>query len=434
MEIFDLSTGSLFLLGLAVSLALLFEFVNGFHDTANAVATVIYTKSLRPTAAVILSGICNFLGVLFSGIAVAMGIIKLLPLEILVSKSSNLALAMIFALLITALLWNLGTWYLGIPASSSHTLIGSIVGVGLGNSLRPEHTFGEGVNWQKAAEVGLSLLISPLCGFILAALLLLLMRVVIKNRTFYEEPRDGEKTPFGVRATLIFTCMGVSFAHGSNDGQKGIGLIMLLLIGILPGTYALNLDLPTSQIQEARSAVNERSGKELIPEVSSLREIPPKERFLIRSESLTLNSNLKNSDSNDLLLKEDRKKIASLYEFVPTWVTIAVALTLGIGTMVGWQRIVITVGEKIGKSHLTYAKGAAAEIVAMVMILASSALGLPVSTTHVLSSGIAGTMVVGGDGIQTGTVKKILLAWVLTLPVCIIGGAGLFLFFATAFS
>jgi len=226
---------------MALLLALAFEFVNGFHDTANAVATVIYTKSLRASVAVIWSGAWNLIGVLTSSGAVAFGVVALLPVELVLNVGTGAGFAMVFALLVSSMIWNLGTWFLGLPASSSHTLIGSILGVGLANSLMSSgHTFGEGVNWGNTREVGMSLLISPIIGFCLAGGLLLLSRALIKQPKLYQAPEGDTPPPLPVRALLVLTCTGVSFAHGSNDGQKGMGLIMLILIGILPGAYALN--------------------------------------------------------------------------------------------------------------------------------------------------------------------------------------------------
>src|SRR5271168_4458769 len=243
MELFGetLTTGNAIFLLLALALALSFEFVNGFHDTANAVATVIYTHSLKPMVAVVWSGCWNLIGVLTSSGAVAFGVLALLPVELVLNVGSGAGFAMVFSLLISAILWNIGTWYLGLPASSSHSLIGAIMGVGLANSLlSPGHVFGEGVNWAKAKEVGLSLLISPLVGFVCAAGLLLLMKVLIKNKELYQAPEKDKAPPLWIRGLLVLTCTGVSFGHGSNDGQKGMGLIMLILIGIVPTTFAVD--------------------------------------------------------------------------------------------------------------------------------------------------------------------------------------------------
>src|SRR5579859_1973772 len=255
------------LLGIALFIALGFEFVNGFHDTANAVATVIYTHSLSPNLAVVWSGCFNFLGVLVSTGAVAFGIVSLLPVELILQVGSGAGFAMVFALLIAAILWNLGTWYFGLPSSSSHTLIGSIIGVGLMNQFMATNPSGtSGVDWSQATKVGETLLISPLVGFSAAFLLLSLLKAVIRIPALYKEPEGNKPPPLWIRGLLVLTCTGVSFFHGSNDGQKGMGLIMLILVGVAPTAYALNRTLPESQVVEftkasnAASAVIEKQG------------------------------------------------------------------------------------------------------------------------------------------------------------------------------
>jgi PiT family inorganic phosphate transporter len=452
----------LVLLLASLAVAFGFEFVNGFHDTANAVATVIYTKSLRPWTAVVWSGICNFCGVFFGGIAVAMGIVYLLPVELLISKSTGAGLAMVLALLLGAIIWNLGTWYFGLPASSSHTLIGAIVGVGLANSLLPGHRFGDGVNWSKVSETGLSLLISPLIGFLLAALLVLLLKWLVPDKRLYEKPDEHNPPPLWIRAILILTCTGVSFAHGSNDGQKGIGLVMLILTGIVPASFALDMSLNGQQMEGAQQAlvhINSVAAQLAPAEAealrsavarvqgalnghATLREIPREQRKDVRADIIKLDNTVKKilkatpptlSASEADALKKDAATLKSLTDFAPLWVKIAIALSLGIGTMVGWKRIVVTIGEKIGKEHLTYAQGASAELVAMSSIGMASYLGLPVSTTHVLSSGVAGTMVAKGSGLQASTVIKIASAWILTLPASIGLSGSLFLLFMWLF-
>lgn len=456
------TTGALLVVSLLVAFG--FEFVNGFHDTANAVATVIYTRSLRPWTAVVLSGICNFLGVFIGGIAVALSIINLLPVELLVASGVGAGLAMILALLLSAITWNLGTWYFGLPASSSHTMIGAILGVGVANSLLPGHEFGSGVNWAKAGDVGLALLVSPIIGFSLAALLLLLAKRLIRDDQLYRPPVGTRPPPPWIRGLLVFTCTGVSFAHGSNDGQKGVGLVMLILMGIVPFGFAINLELGTPEMQRAERAVvtihESLAGAEVKTpeartklaevedELASLkttlgtaalpREVPAEQRFQVRKDILLIDSTLKKLEQQGALalpqekadkLAAARKDIRALTDYAPGWVLFCVALSLGVGTMVGWKRIVVTVGEKIGKDHLSYGQGAAAELVAMSTIGLSAGLGLPVSTTHVLSSGIAGTMVAQGSGLQRSTVMKILSAWVLTLPVSMLLAGVLFLVF-----
>src|ERR1700726_655735 len=455
MEIFGETLGvatALFLL-LALLMALGFEFVNGFHDTANAVATVIYTHSLKPWIAVTWSGLWNLIGVLSSSGAVAFGVVALLPVELVLNVGSGAGFAMVFALLISAIIWNVGTWYLGLPASSSHTLVGSIMGVGLANSMvTPGHVFGEGVNWAKAQEVFTSLLVSPIVGFVCSALLLLLAKFLIRRPELYAPAEAGKSPPWWIRLLLIFTCTGVSFSHGSNDGQKGMGLIMLILIGTVPTAYALNRTLPESQIAQfvansaAASAVIERKGaghsvignpRPAVTNYVAQRQINegtyPSLAVLIRDISNQVTqygslakfsaetvSNTRNdmylaSEAIRFLMKDKESDLSAdevstlnsykgsldgATKFIPSWVKIAVAIALGLGTMIGWKRIVVTVGEKIGKTHLTYGQGASAEIVAFGCIEAADLLGLPVSTTHILSSGIAGTMVANKSGIQ----------------------------------
>jgi len=450
----SLGTGTLLLLLLSLLIAFGFEFVNGFHDTANAVATVIYTRSLRPWTAVILSGICNFLGVFIGGIAVALSIINLLPVELLVSSGTGAGLAMLLALLLAAIVWNLGTWYFGLPSSSSHTLIGAIVGVGLANSMLPGHEFGAGVNWAKAGDVGMALLISPIVGFSLAALLLLAARRLIRDPQLYRPPVGTRPPPAWIRTVLIGTCTGVSFAHGSNDGQKGVGLVMLILMGIVPAGFALNLELSQPELQRAGRAVDaieqtlegvrgdaatmtmlrgelaELGG--VLRDARDLREVPAEDRWLVRRDVLLIDATVKKLEPTldapaAAELKKARGELRALTDYAPSWVLFCVALALGVGTMVGWRRIVVTVGEKIGKDHLTYAQGAAAELVAMSTIGISAGLGLPVSTTHVLSSGVAGTMVAQRSGLQMQTISKIASAWLLTLPVSMLLAGVLFL-------
>jgi PiT family inorganic phosphate transporter len=460
------------MLGVALFVALGFEFVNGFHDTANAVATVIYTHSLPANIAVVWSGFFNFLGVLFSTGAVAFGIVSLLPVELILQVGSQAGFAMVFALLIAAIIWNLGTWWLGLPASSSHTLIGSIIGVGIANALMRGRDGTSGVDWSKATEIGYALLLSPLVGFTCAALLLLLMKFVVRKPELYQEPKGQTPPPLWVRGLLILTCTGVSFAHGSNDGQKGMGLIMLILIGTVPTAYALNRALPASHIaafasaSQAASKVAESKAAShnvlgdprpavtsyisqrdlnagtypslavLIREISdemtnygSVAKIPfaivgnTRNDMYLASEAIRFLSKDKGSsltESDVKVLKDYKEQLDLATKFIPTWVKIAVAVALGLGTMIGWKRIVVTVGERIGKQHLTYGQGASAELVAMATIGAADMFGLPVSTTHVLSSGVAGTMAANGSGVQMGTIRNLLMAWVLTLPCAIL--------------
>jgi len=474
------------LLALALFIALGFEFVNGFHDTANAVATVIYTHALPAHIAVVWSGFFNFLGVLTSTGAVAFGIISLLPVELILQVSSSAGFAMVFALLIAAIIWNVGTWYFGIPNSSSHALIGSIIGVGVMNQLLAASGSGtSGVDWNQALNVGKSLLFSPLAGFFLAALLLMVCKLVIRIPALYKAPVGSAPPPWWIRGLLILTCTGVSFAHGSNDGQKGMGLIMLILIGTVPTAYALNRALPDSYTPEffkastaaaeviagkaagynvlgnPRPAVTHYVAQHVIDEgtypslavlvtdiagqvkqYGSFAKLPSdavgntRNDMYLASEALRLLVKDKAADlSTDQVatLTAYKKELDKGTKFIPTWVKVAVAIALGLGTMVGWKRIVVTVGEKIGKEHLSYGQGAAAELVAMGLIMAADNYGLPASTTHVLSSGVAGTMAANGSGLQASTIRNMALAWVMTLPAAIVLSGSLFALFRFLF-
>lgn len=468
---FGLETDVFILLFVSLFAACAFEFVNGFHDTANAVATVIYTNSLKPTVAVVWSGICNFTGVLLGGIGVAMGIVNLLPVELLVDQNVYHSVAMVLALLLSAIIWNLGTWYFGLPSSSSHTLIGSILGVGLAFATMPENKTGAAVNWEKAIETGYALLLSPLLGFSLAIVLMFILRRSVPEEAkdqLFKEPKKNTEPPTWIRSILIATCSLVSFFHGSNDGQKGVGLIMLILIGIVPYHFAVKSDLDPrlmqtniTTIQQTLSSLDSthlssanrvrlvQTNAELA-ELSSLingplvdNKIPNEKRLEVRRDLLLVNSNIKKiiedegSNLSTTQLSQLNKNLGEegglrrFTDYAPLWVILMIALSLGLGTMIGWRRIVVTVGEKIGKQHLTYAQGASAELVAAMMIGLASGLKLPVSTTHVLSSGIAGSMVAnkGVKNLQAGTVRNIALAWVLTLPVSVLLSFTLYIFF-----
>jgi inorganic phosphate transporter, PiT family len=509
MELFDalggLGGGQMILLLVALVIAFGFEVINGFHDTANAVATVIYTKSLKPTPAVIWSGLWNFIGVHAGGIGVAFSIVHLLPVDLLINIKTGRGLAMVLSLLGAAIIWNFATWYRGLPASSSHSLVGSIMGVGMMNAWLEHGSVFKGINWHKASEVGMALVLSPLVGFGLAAGLLLLSRRLIPAKELYEPPHGDAPPPLWIRALLIGTCTGVSFAHGSNDGQKGMGLIMLVLIGIVPATYALDMKTSSAEITAtvaaARKLEAELSEPQLAMMMNALRDrhraesrveqisrsssvaaaavlesemienivdpypgndvvlatldplplvqdvlasldgrtsfddLQADDRWKLRTQLVELGASVRTllRQFGDSLAEDRRKVLKSLagqlakpVEYVPEWVVMGVAVCLGLGTMFGWERIVKTVGEKIGKTHLTYAQGGAAELVAATTIGLADSLGMPVSTTHVLSSGVAGTMWANKSGIQPETVREIALAWILTLPVAMALSGGLY--------
>lgn len=484
-----LSLYSVILLSTALFIALGFEFVNGFHDTANAVATVIYTNALPAPIAVMWAGFCNFLGVLLASGAVAYGIIALLPVEMIMNVGSSAGFAMVFALLIAAILWNLGTWFFGIPASSSHTMIGSILGIGIMNHIL--NTAAEagtsGIDMEQVIKVGKALLFSPLIGFAFAAVVFLLVKFLFRKQLeLFKAPEGNKPPPLVIRALLIFTCTGVSFAHGSNDGQKGMGLIMLILIGLVPLAYSLNKNIDSNQLQsfkglseeaavvisaENTQKYNRVEAKEILtryiqekkvtPEVlpalasmtyglsqelapySSLKNIPEQSVSDIRNEMYLSTATFKAlgkqkalptwNEAEQKTIKSYQKGLDGFLQYIPNWVKVAVALALGLGTMVGWKRIVVTVGERIGKDHMTYGQGLSAELVAMTTIAAADGLGMPVSTTHVLNSAVAGTMVANKSGLQWSTIKSIISAWVLTLPVTIALSGGLYWLFLHIF-
>lgn len=453
------TTYTLFLLACLLA-ALAFEFINGFHDTANAVATVIYTHSMKPGVAVVWAGIWNFIGVNVGGTAVAIGIVNLLPTDILVDQNLSHNIAMILSLIITAIIWNLATWYFGIPCSSSHTLIGSIFGVGIAYMLIPgSHTIA--LNWHKAAEVGIALFTSPVIGFGLAFLLMyVLRRVLRKQRELFREPPAKKAPPRWIRFLLITTCTSVCFAHGSNDGQKGVGLIMLILIGFAPTFFAIDRHRdPEKLLSEVKSiewTIHKIDQKNLDPVlrqkfsvvqnhidymknslkgITSFDQLDKKAHAGLRSSILIISKDIDNdfikakdggkqylSRGDISLLRYTLKNFRAKTEYAPGWVILMVSIALGLGTMIGWKRIVVTIGEKIGKTHLNYAQGASAQFIAASTIWVSSLFGWPVSTTHVLSSGIAGTMVAGRgrQNLQMGTVRGIFIAWIITLPVTII--------------
>jgi len=479
----DMFTGLSFALGLALFLSLAFvlayEFINGFHDTANAVATVIYTKAMPPYMAVMASGIFNFFGVMVGGLGVAYAIVHLLPVDLLLNVTSSYGMIMVFSLLTSAIFWNLGTWYFGIPSSSSHTLIGSILGVGGAHAVLTHLPLAEGINTKKATEIMLSLLVSPIIGFVVAALVLLLLKRIWPGQKIHKTPQereniDGKKhPPFWTRATLVASAMGLSFVHGSNDGQKGIGMVMLVLICMAPAHFVLDLNTSKLDINKTRDAATYigdiyNKNQELLSKKISFNKteasLTTEEKCESKNALVAINSlSAQLKDVNDynkltidnrrevrrLLLciddtakkmaksggvsakdKDDlgklRKDITATTEFAPYWAIIAVALALGLGTMTGWRRVVKTVGEKIGKTGMTYSQGMSAQITSATAIGIASITGMPVSTTHVLSSAVAGTMVANKSGLQFATIKTILMAWVLTLPATILLPGGLF--------
>ena len=474
----DLHTG--LLLVLALVFVLFYEAINGFHDTANAVATVIYTRAMRSQLAVAMAAIFNFLGVLLGGLSVAYAIVHMLPTDLLLNMGSAHGLAMVFSMLLAAIIWNLGTWYFGLPASSSHTLIGAIIGIGLTNALMTGTSVVDALNIPKVINIFASLIISPIVGLVVAGGLIFLLRrywsgtkkrARIHLTPAEREKKDGKKKPpFWTRIALILSAIGVAFSHGANDGQKGIGLVMLVLIGVAPAGFVVNMNASGYEITRTRDAVNNvetffqqrpellqkvaDNAEKLTPEAMAavefhchpantinaldrtkamLTNIESYDKLSVEQRGQLRRIMLCISDTTDKvakmpevnaddqrLLKKLKTDMLSTIEYAPIWIIMAVALALGVGTMIGWRRVATTIGEKIGKKGMTYAQGMAAQMTSAVSIGLASYTGMPVSTTHVLSSSVAGTMVVDGGGLQRKTVTNILMAWVFTLPASIL--------------
>jgi PiT family inorganic phosphate transporter len=464
------------LLIFALVMVIMFEATNGFHDAANAVATVIYTKSLQPGQAVVLSGLMNFTGVMVGGIAVAYALVELLPAEVLSPPDGGPAIAMLVSLFLAALSWNLATWWFALPNSSSHCLIGALIGVALGDALLHSRTLSDGVHWGQLWKVLEALAISPVLGFVLAGALYFLCRKTLHDPHLYE-PATEKPPIWWMRSILVLTCSSVSFAHGTNDGQKSIGLIMLTIIGIFPATYALN---PTSHqslkdlssLMQQTTPLIERYGDDqkaaalaaaksielqassaegggqpnaVQPDAAAQPNAPQprlqpgpnsltaKIRATIRDDVYQIISQLKHAEESKQVTAEDKKTAQKLakglggaVEYAPLWVRMLSALCLGVGTMIGYKRIVKTLGERLGNIHLTPAQGASAEVVSALLIGTAGFTGLPVSTTHIVTSGIAGTMVASGAGLKYGMISRIAIAWLITLPVTISIAGGLY--------
>ncbi|HEX2936407.1 MAG TPA: inorganic phosphate transporter [Bacteroidales bacterium] len=469
---FGLDAGMTILLIISILTACLFEFINGFHDTSNAVVNVIYTRSMKPSAAVIWSAIMNFAGVLFGGIVVAMGIMKLLPNELLMNQTLAQNVALIFAILLSSIIWNFGTWYLGIPSSSSHTLLGSIFGVGVAYNFLPEAS-SIALNWGKVESVCIWLLLSPLVGFMLAWGLVALLKKTVKYKKFYRAPHAKKAPPFWIRLIIILSGTHLSFSHGQNDGQKGVGIIMIILIAIVPAHFAINHhhhpEKLLLQVNSIENVINKLDSQPLnvkdkaalsvihyrIDTMQSVLAGKPSFDSISAASSWVLRDNIMHleGETNAILevipgkqvvslTRDDKKLLESEFEgiksytdYAPVWIIFMISLALGLGTTIGWKRIVVTVGEKIGKEPLNYAQGASANLIAASTISLSSVFGLPVSTTQILSSGIAGSMVAtnGIKNVRKKTLKNILITWLLTIPVTMILAGLLFLLFRSIF-
>jgi inorganic phosphate transporter, PiT family len=380
---------------------------------------------------------------------------------------------MLVSLFVAALFWNIGTWWLGLPNSSSHCLIGALIGVALGNALVHARSLVEGVHWPQLWTVLEALALSPVLGFVLSAALYFALSKTVRDKHLYEPAREHPPI-WWMRGVLVLTCTGVSFAHGTNDGQKSIGLIMLTIIGLFPAVFALNpeaartlVNLPNiaRQIEPLIEKYGDDQKGDAVKAAKALEDYkaePPasaslsdilrlkdgqdgrlgvasetaKERSGVRDNVYKLIAQLKHAEEVTDINEGDKSKAQSLakqlgepVEYAPWWVRILSALCLGIGTMIGYRRIVTTLGQRLGKIHLTPAQGAAAETVSSVLIGISGFSGLPVSTTHIVTSGIAGTMVAAGAGLQFPILRRIVVAWLVTLPVTILIAGGLYYLF-----
>lgn len=335
-----------------------------------------------------------------------------------------------------------------------------------------------GVDWAQAVSIGEALLFSPVVGFVGAALLLLALKLLVRQPKLYTAPESAAPPPFWIRGPPVLTCTLVSFAHGSNDGQKGMGLMMLIPIGTVPTAFALNRAVDESRVPscvtdsqaasrgalapaEPRKPLEEavaarevrraalaalaavsRNVEDSVRLYGSLARVPTDQVANVRNDMYLIDETLRLAQKQDPAPSTDdqlgivsafKAQLDAATKFIPAWVKVAVALALGLGTMVGWKRIVVTVGEKIGKAHLTYGQGACAELIAAGTIFAADRFGLPVSTTHVFSSGVAGTMAANGSGLQWSTIRNIALAWVTTLPASIALAGALFWLFKNLF-
>lgn len=449
------SAATVAMLVVCLVMVLAFEASNGFHDSSNAVATVIYTHSLQPTQAVVWSGIMNLVGVLVGGISVAYALVEILPPDVLTPPDGSPAVPMLMSIFASALVWNVLTWAFGIPNSSSHCVIGSLIGVAVADALLNSRNLARGVDWAQVSTVLKGLAVSPVLGFFLAGGLYLLMRLFVRSGHLLEPPAEGRKPVWWLRALLVLTCTTVSFSHGTNDGQKSIGLIMLTIIGLLPATYALDpgaLDQLAALPAEAAHAApliaaygddvkdhgiaSAQALSHALPELHrQVDELRARQssggpqravRSQLRGYVYDVVSELKFVSENRQAPAAQRRQASQLLhsmsrpvEFAPWWVRLLSAVCLGAGTMIGYKRVVVTLGERLGRQRMTPGQGASAELVGSVLIGTAGFTGLPVSTTHIITSGIAGTMAASGQGVQGRVILRIVLTWLITLPVTI---------------
>lgn len=457
------------ILGICLLIVLAFEFVNGMNDTANAVAPVIYSHSLDPKRSVLVAAILNFFWVLFWGIAVAMSIIHLLPLSTIVSQPTSFGIILVISILISAIIWDLWAWYLALPVSSSHALIGSILGISITLMFIP--AWADTIpHWGKAQEVIIGLLISPIIGFGFAFFLIYIAHSILRKKSYFKAPKTEDDHPtFAMRSVLIISSALVSFMHGKNDWQKWVGIATLILITLLPGYFAINPDIDfknlnndiqiiektltqinpeslsekekeqlletTSQLAELKtlSEKAELSTTEKVTLRSSILHIQDNYKFMNTSKKITFIENTYAGEGSEIInlnwIQKNINNLSQATDYVPWWIILLVSIAIGSGTMIWWKRIVRTIGEKIGKHKMNYSQAASSALITAGTIGIASSFGLPVSTTHVMSSSVAGTMVEEHGwkwGVDPHMIKHILLAWVLTMPITIILAGSIF--------
>ncbi|TSA03883.1 MAG: anion permease [Methylococcus sp.] len=443
-------------LAITFFLILFQEAVNGFHDVANAIATVIYSRAMSPRSSVLMAAVFNFIGVLFGGTAVAFSMVYLLPTNMVTGINTMNEVSLFMAMIFTAVVWNFGTWWLGIPNSTTHAYIGSIIGISMADAFLMGQPVADQINWGQGEKILMALIVSPIVGFLLGVIVLKIITWVAHDKGLYEPSKDDHRPSAAIRGILIAGAAGVSLLHGSNDGQKSIGLMMVALFGLFPAAYGLDPDrlapedyqhlvTVVQQVEDVRQATavlsSESEGKassEATPAVKELLnhlslkqsglQLSDDEAIKVRKEILAVHrqvaKQLKAPETRAKLSQEQlttlegaHKELASFVEYVPIWVMVLSAMALGGGTLIGYKKIVTTLGEKIGSSKMNPAQGTAAQASAVMSIALADFGGLPVSTTHVLSSAVVGT-VVGTQGQQVNqkTIASIALTWVTTLP------------------
>jgi phosphate/sulfate permease len=432
------------------------EAVNGFHDVANAIATVIYSRAMTPRNSVFLAAICNFIGVVIGGTAVAFSMVYLLPTNMVAGINTAGEVSLFMAMIFTAVAWNFGTWWLGIPNSTTHAYIGSIIGISMADAFLMGQPVAEQINWDQGEKVLIALIVSPIIGFLLGMMMLKVISILAKDKGLYEPSADDHRPSLRIRAILIGGAAGVSLLHGSNDGQKSIGLMMVALFGLFPASYGLDPDRLDAEsyrhlVSVVQSVETVREDTEHLTNGSvdnaESQDTPAINQLLtqltLRQEGVSLTvddavktrkeilevhrqvaKQLKSTDARAKLSPEQvqvlevaHKELASFIEHVPLWVMVLSAMALGGGTLVGYKKIVTTLGEKVGSSKMNPAQGTAAQASAVASIALADWGGLPVSTTHVLSSAVIGTVVGTKDQtVNQKTIASIALTWVTTLP------------------